>query len=298
MKKRNFSNEPHFRYLPVLPSQKKWGLSLTDCGYTVIEPGTAYPPPRHPDAYQFDWKTGRKLDEYQVVYITAGSGVFEAQGVRRQIVEAGDIFFLFPGVWHRYTPDPKTGWTEHWLGFTGDLAKRFLSPPFVSPAKPVLQIGVDERLRQCFVGLVDEIIRNPAGTPFSSAGELIKILGIVQELVQGVGVNRELSMVIREAQNRILRQAASPISFEKMASELGVGYTSFRHRFKQQTGMSPSQFQSSIRINRSKDLLASTDLSISEVAVACGFETVYYFSRSFSQKTGLTPSAFRANSKR
>ena len=76
--------QPHFRYLPVLATQRRWGLFLTDCGYTAIGPGTPYPPQRHPDAFHFDWQHGRTLDEYQVVYITRGRGVFEAQGVRRQ----------------------------------------------------------------------------------------------------------------------------------------------------------------------------------------------------------------------
>lgn len=290
-------HKPHFRYLPVLNTQRQWGLYLSDCGYTVIPPGTPYPPLRHPDAYQFDWKTGRTLNEYQMVYITHGRGVFEAKHVHRQIVEAGDVFFLFPGIWHRYAPDSKTGWNEQWIGFNGELAKRFLSKPFFSKEKPVLHIGVDEGLRQRFIRLVDHLDKDPAGTPFSSAGTIIKILGIIHERTQDNGVNRQLSRVIREAQNYILRQAEHPIDFAKLACTLGVGYSSFRHRFKQQTGVSPAQFQDSIRLNRAHDLLVSTDLSISEVATQCGFETIYYFSRHFKQKRGASPIAYRAQSR-
>ena len=52
------SPKSRFRYLPVLAEQRKWGLFLTDCGYTVIEPGTPYPPRGHPDAYA-DARSGR-----------------------------------------------------------------------------------------------------------------------------------------------------------------------------------------------------------------------------------------------
>lgn len=287
---------PNFRYLPVLSSQRRWGLFLTDCGYTAIGPGAPYPSHCHPDAYRFDWKTGRTLDEYQVVYLTRGRGVFEARGVRRQAVEAGDVFMLFPGVWHRYAPDPKTGWDEQWIGFNGDLAERFLGKPFFSRKKPVLSIGVDESLRQRFVGLMDDLDRDPAGTPFSSAGLIVKILGFIQERLQGSGPNGQLSGVIREAQNRILRTATSPLDFQLLARELGIGYSNFRHRFKQQTGISPAQFQDSIRLSRAQELLAATALSVSEVAVRCGYETVFYFSRHFRQKTGLTPTAYRTRS--
>jgi len=293
----NLARTPNFRYLPVLETQRLWGLFLTDCGYSTISPNTPYPPQRHPDAYQFDWKTGRTLDEYQVVYLTRGRGAFEARGVRRQTVEAGDVFVLFPGIWHRYAPDTQTGWDEQWIGFNGDLAKRFLGKPFFNPENPVMRIGVDESLRQRFIGLVDDINRDPAGTPFSSAGDIIRILGLIQERLQGAGPDNRLSRVIREAQNRILQAATVPLDFQNLARELGIGYSTFRHRFKQQTGISPAQFQDSIRLSRARELLASTELSISEIAVRCGYGTVYYFSRHFKARTGLTPSACRARSR-
>ena len=120
------NHEPHFRYLPVLATQRQWGLFLSDCGYTVIEPGMPYPPYVNPIAYDFTFEKGRILDDYHVIYITRGRGVFEAEGFRRRTVEAGDVMVLFPGIWHRYKPDPATGWDEHWVGFKGSLAERLM----------------------------------------------------------------------------------------------------------------------------------------------------------------------------
>lgn len=292
------SVESHFRYLPVLGAQRRWGLYLTDCGYTEIAPGTPYPPLGHPAAYQFDWKTGRTLDEYHVVYITRGRGMFEARGVRRLAIEAGDVFVIFPGVWHRYMPDPKTGWDEQWIGFRGDLAERFLRAPFFRQTKPVLRIGADEALRRKFIDLVLEAERNPAGTPFSCAGRIIEILGLLQERVRSVGASGRVSAVIREAQNQILKKASQPLDFFGLAQSLGVSYTAFRRSFKQQTGVSPARFQNAIRLNRARDLLASTELTVSEIALQTGFETVFYFSRAFKKKTGLTPKGYRARSRK
>lgn len=283
----------HFRYLPVLETQRQWGLFLVDCGYTVTEPNTPYPPRGHPATHDFTFSKGRILSDYHVVYITRGRGVFEAKGVRRKIVEAGDVMVLFPGVWHRYRPDPATGWEEQWAGFNGSQAERFMRPPFFNPKKPVLRIGLDEGLRQRFISMVNDIERNPAGTPFSSAARILDILGLIQENIQNVRTNAHLSSVIREAQNRILKEAMTPIDFERLARSLGVSYINFRRRFRQQTCVSPAQFQISIRLNRAQDLLSSTDLSVSEIAERCGFGTVHYFSRHFCQKMGLTPSAYR-----
>ncbi len=297
MKTLALSPKSRFRYLPVLTEQRKWGLFLTDCGYTVIEPGTPYPPGGHPDAYADGWKKGRTLDEYQVIYITRGRGTFETRGTGRRAIEAGDVFVLFPGVWHRYTPDPETGWDEQWVGFNGELAKRLLRAPFFNPKKPVLRIGVDEALRQRFIALVNTVERDPAGAPFSNAGEILVILGLIQERVRNVGAKGRVSGLIREAQNHILMNATAAIDFKRLAGTLGLGYTTFRHRFKQQTGISPAQFQNSIRLSRAQDLLSSTDLSVSEIAAQTGFDTVYYFSRNFKKSIGLTPKAYRARSR-
>ena len=292
------SPESRFRYLPVLAEQRQWGLFLTDCGYTVIDPGTPYPPCGHPDSYASNWEKGRMLDEYQVIYITRGRGTFETHLSGRHTIEAGDVFVLFPGVWHRYTPDPKTGWNEQWAGFNGELAKRLLREPFINRKKPVLRIGVDEALRQRFIALVNKVGQDPAGAPFSNAGEILVILGLIQERARSVGTKGRVSGIIREAQTHILMNATAAIDFAHLASALGIGYSTFRHSFKQQTGISPAQFQNSIRISRAQDLLSSTDLSVSEIAAQTGFETVYYFSRHFKQKTGLTPKAYHAQSQR
>jgi AraC-like DNA-binding protein len=297
MKTSAMTPESRFRYLPVLTEQRQWGLFLTDCGYTVIDPGTPYPPCGHPDSYASNWQKGRMLDEYQVIYITRGRGTFETRGSPRHTIEAGDVFVLFPGVWHWYTPDPKTGWDEQWIGFNGELAKRLFRALFINRKKPVLRIGMDETLRQRFIALVNKVGRDPAGTPFSNAGEILVILGLIQERVRNVGAKGRISGLIREAQNHILMNATGTIDFAHLASALGIGYSTFRHRFKQQTGISPAQFQNSIRINRAQDLLSSTDLSVSEIAAQTGFDTVYYFSRHFKKSTGLTPKAYRARSR-
>ena len=68
-----------------------------------------HPDGNHPSRYPFSWDLGRKLDEYQLVYIASGAGVFEAERVGTVRVIPGTVFLLFPGVWHRYKPDLASG---------------------------------------------------------------------------------------------------------------------------------------------------------------------------------------------
>jgi transcriptional regulator GlxA family with amidase domain len=101
--------------------------------------------------------------------------------------------------------------------------------------------------------------------------------------------------VVREAQNRILQRAEETIDFPALARGLGTSYTSFRRAFKQQTGLAPAQFQTEIRLNRARDLLATSDLSVSEISEQVGCSTVFYFSRAFKKKTGFSPRDYRSN---
>ena len=119
-------------YLPVSPRDEQWGIVCTTAGHQHVPPGTPYPVSEHPEHYLFYKGSGRTLDEYQLVYITAGRGRFESASCPSQTVEAGTMLLLFPNEWHSYSPDPGTGWTEWWVGFRGanidnilDFQKKF-----------------------------------------------------------------------------------------------------------------------------------------------------------------------------
>src|ERR1700722_3160913 len=69
-------NKPDlFRYLTK--QNDDWGVNLTTIGYHHAAPGSAYPPAGHPETHAFDWKSGRKLNEYHMVYVPTGAGLFE-----------------------------------------------------------------------------------------------------------------------------------------------------------------------------------------------------------------------------
>ena len=67
------------RYLTIGASDEDWGITVTTIGYQFIPPQSQYPLSGHPDSYNFKPQTGRILKEYQLVYITKGSGYFSSQ---------------------------------------------------------------------------------------------------------------------------------------------------------------------------------------------------------------------------
>lgn len=83
------------KYLLASERDAQWGLTISTIGYEVIEPHDSYPTKGHADGYYFDINKGRTLDEFQLLYLTEGEGVFQSAHYPETVIKAGDIFLLF-----------------------------------------------------------------------------------------------------------------------------------------------------------------------------------------------------------
>lgn len=94
---------------------------------------------------------------------------------------------------------------------------------------------------------------------------------------------------------QIVEQHLSDIDFdmERFARLVTMSRSQLFRKIKALTGKSPSVFIRSIRLNRAKELLETTDLKISEVAYDVGFSTPAYFSDAFLETFGIRPSEVR-----
>jgi AraC-like DNA-binding protein len=107
------------------------------------------------------------------------------------------------------------------------------------------------------------------------------------------------------AQDRSLRRAlafiqehvSEPLSLAAVSRVAGFAPRHFSRLFKQRERMTFEHYVRQVRVERAKDLLAGTDLSVERVGQLSGFALRPYFQRVFKQLTRMTPIAFR-NSKR
>ncbi len=85
------------------------------------------------------------------------------------------------------------------------------------------------------------------------------------------------------------------IKLADLAALLGMSQFHFSHLFKQSIGTAPYQYLLQQRIERAKQLLKQTDRSITDIALASGFNSHSHLSKQFRQFTSMTPKAYRAN---
>jgi transcriptional regulator GlxA family with amidase domain len=80
---------------------------------------------------------------------------------------------------------------------------------------------------------------------------------------------------------------------QKLARSLHLSYAHFRRIFKQQTGLSPYQYHLQLRINRAREMLHGTTLTVKQVARQLNFENAYHFSKIFKRKAGMAAGSER-----
>ncbi len=292
------TNQHRFsRYFPISVRDRKWGWHVTTVGEAQCLPGETYPAAGHPKGYNFDWSKGRVLDCHALVYISHGRGSFESKQSAKQPIEAGQVIFLFPGVWHRYRPDVKTGWDEHWVGFDGDVARRWVKNQFFSPRAPVFKPGQEEKWLTLFTELIAVIKLNRPALQQVMAGFAAQLLGLLYSGQQaGLAGNDQALLIVQRAMTRMQNELESGLNAQALARELNISYSSFRHTFQQHTGSSPHQYLLELRLVRARNLLTQTAQSIKEIAKQAGFDDEHYFCRFFKMKTGLTPGQWRSRS--
>lgn len=286
----------HLKYLAVNPVDLKWGTAVNSVGFQEISPGMDYPPRDHPSRYIFSVDRGRVLQEYQLLYITEGKGLFfcDALGREKEFpVKSGMMFLLFPGEWHTYHPDEDTGWKEYWIGFNGAFVDNLVSQGFFSKEKPLFNVNIHEGIVNLYTSAINAAVAQESGFQHVLAGIVDRLLGLAYYYGRNFQFREsDISNKISQAKVMIYDNYMT-ITPEEVARGVCLSYSSFRRTFKEYTGFSPARFIIEVRMSKAKELLTNTSKPVKEVAYAIGYNNYDYFSTAFKHMTGQSPAEYR-----
>jgi transcriptional regulator GlxA family with amidase domain len=117
-------------------------------------------------------------------------------------------------------------------------------------------------------------------------------LGRVQAAVQYVR-----SGLPPRARGRVLEYIVTHlnenITNKELADVAGLSVCHFARMFKQTVGVSPHCYVLQCRVKRTQELLADTDMPLSEIAIAVGFSDQSHYTRWFREIVGITPGNYR-----
>jgi len=151
---------------------------------------------------------------------------------------------------------------------------------------------------QSTLALLDQIDRGIFKNEFELRSSILSDL-ITQHTIENsvlAATAGKISNPIGIAISQISENLNKKINLAAIGTLTGLSYVQFVRRFKAETGMTPSEYISVLRLQKAKSLLAETPLPIRQIAYACGFENEYYFSNFFKKHTTLSPTAFRKES--
>ena len=120
---------------------------------------------------------------------------------------------------------------------------------------------------------------------------------IVYRLLQGKQGARLRHMVVQEgytppiarAIERLRRDFDQPLRMEQIASDLGMSVSSFHHRFKDVTAMSPLQYQKRLRLQEARRLMLNEHFDAASAAFHVGYQDASHFSREYKGLFGFPP---------
>ena len=120
-------------------------------------------------------------------------------------------------------------------------------------------------------------------------------LNKVKVACQNISSKREerSTDTIEIAKKYISDNFSSEISLDDVSRIVNISPYYFSKLFKEATGENFIEYLTNIRIEKAKDLLLNSDMSMKEICAMCGYQDPNYFSRTFKKNVGFTPTEYK-----
>lgn len=249
---------------------------------------------------------------FELYFCTSGTGVFVVQD-RMMPLRPGTVFLIPPHV--RHTPGQQEGHRlDRWVvSVAQQYMNRLLEThtelaaayrDAMQGGKPpvcrMLQLGPGSaiRLQEIFRALAGELTMELALKNTAVQAKLVMALAeLEREQAAPEAGGRKLSDEMLGIAERILIYISEhfdkEMKLEHLCSAFHISRSHLAQLFKRTTGMTVNRYLVECRINKAKELLTTTGLTVIEICEQSGFQDISHFCSSFKKATGMTPSAYR-----
>lgn len=220
---------------------------------------------------------------YELVYYWSGSGTTTI-GDETFVLRPNTFSLIRPKVIHSEThTDP-----SHvlFIGFRGTVRE---------PEHTVFfSDSPDRRIGETLRSLYEEWLSGNSDSMEIMLLKLRLLLCYVYRIA-GIAESAQKESRMRFAANYIKQYCTGTIDWRELADSYHYSYDHFHHLFKDEIGMSPTQYQIRARLEMAKKLLEKGELNCTEIAYRCGFSNSAHLSSQFRRAFHLSPREFRKN---
>ncbi len=230
--------------------------------------------------------------EVEIFYLKEGSNTVNIAGMEHTL-QGGELAIAFPGEPHSYSP----GDTDKHLdlifdpGFCPDFASVF---KHYRPEMPFLKINAAAPDLKIIFDLLDKV--SEIGRPDDKLikGYLSIILFRIMEQLPLVSLEKDSGRdLTAKVVSHLMQNYQMTLSLESVAASLGVSKYEISRIFSHKIRMGFNQYLNRMRLEQAVYELISSEQSVTEIAFACGFESLRTFYRVFSAQYGMSPLAYR-----
>lgn len=185
----------------------------------------------------------------------------------------------------------------YWIHFTGADAEKLLAENRI-PTDRVCTIGAEfmPGIGQVFYRLFREFILRRPGFSYMAASLLTDILvRLSRSILADTSEDAEspLRRRLEQSATFIHSRFHEQLDIHTLALRENLSDSRYRELFREAFGMPPGEYITRQRISHACSLLQSTNLSVGQIAEACGYQDTLYFSRIFRKKMGVSPLGYR-----
>lgn len=261
-------------------AQKHTEDRLISCGYQHFSEGGA----------ECNRPNGRA--DCHLLYISEGVCLVDSDGVTVS-AKAGDAVIFPPSVPQHYRYPDGVKSTSYFIHFTGELAASLLLTEGVKDRR-VLHIGTSVSLEELFSRLTDEYKMKLPCYEDACLGYLRTIISIIKRKIIFSGTDSTAAVKrIADICRKMHSDTRYDVTVKELAASCHLSESRFSHLFKEIMGKSPMSYLLDLRLNKAKELLEDTELSVLAISEALGFSNQFYFSRQFKKHTALSPTEYR-----
>lgn len=249
-------------------------------------------------------KSGIQIREFHfegsfgLLLVNRGSLNVQVEG-EPLVVDRGQVLVLRPDETCVGIGPNMTELQCQWITFHVDFAKSRKREVISVPR--IAYVRNPGRLAELFTLVTEEYHEHQSfgkeGRMLSNKGAQFILLSILSRLNSTGGdefsAPNALTVLAERTRDYIRNNFSTPITTADLAKAMDCSRGYLRTAFRETYGLHPTAFLIRARMYRSRELLATTRLPISQVARECGFSSLSYFTRVFIRNHGITPSQYR-----
>ena len=232
----------------------------------------------------------KNSDITSLEYIVDGKGTLIIDG-QTLYPKKGDVFLLTKGSRHKYFADKDEPWYKYFVSFYGTAVEALLSN-FLPENKYLFK---NRSLKNEFARIF-EASRGSDSAKTQQSRMCCELLKIIYFLSDG---EEERSCSLADRIKRELDDSlCDDLCLDAVCAKLNYSKNHIIGVFSRKFGKTPAAYIREQRTEIAKDYLVNTSMSVGEIAEAVGIADRQYFSAFFKKTAGISPRAFRENSKK